>query len=754
MKLYFEEYPYPTDSLRRNLGNDINLSYCQGGNMAKVQYVGYYFNAEIKDTVFIMPKVFISEESGTPLAFGRYMPTEIIDLSSEKNPLKEKADDVVVFELSAWLYQAISHFFERKQQSNIGSDIQLQHVRPIGETDSKTIIEIILSLIAFQKKHHNLFIYMSLIQSSGNNKVHWAKTISKVQPVFRDKMPYYLEFRNKNKVINFDEELISLFYSVLNYLSLTYHFNFQPVQGYTLLRPSKICSLIESGKGTRLLKKIRHNYFSDELVELWNLLYVFFDRSEEIASGKAHSEKLLVSNFNLVFEDMIDQLISDKHNDVPKELWEQPDGKIVDHIYKAQSIIEDNQQIYYIGDSKYYKESTDYGENSIFKQFTYAKNVIQYNINLFNNKDNVRNCRYRDPLTEGYSITPNFFIRGVIDFDDPKSQEQKILKDQSVELHNEHFFNRLFDRDTLFLQSYNINFMFVVASYVQNADDISLKKSLQNMFRRDFMEFIEERFEFSVLEPKKGDLRSALERNFKKLNGKVYQPNDCNNLLILALDKKDEKFQFENLQLLSEIEKDFHIYEYHLGNDPEEAGKTIPYQYWEIPQLMAAENDSKEESQYPKGKTIEYKKYHKTSVLFGIFKNEEHKNWILKEKRYNVRLGKRAGAVKRTRQVTSAQYLVLYDVNDETKYEVYKLSDKHEIWDEQKMKETDYPYPKDDDTKKQYYIYTLEGETDELEKVNVKATLERKRQEFKTNTGEDLREGTPIYVYEGEIVRD
>ncbi len=63
-------------------------------------------------------------------------------------------------------------------------------------------------------------------------------------------------------------------------------------------------------------------------------------------------------------------------------------------------------------------------------------------------------------------------------------------------------------------------------------------------------------------------------------------------------------------------------------------------------------------------------------------------------------------------------------------------------------------YPMDDDTKKQYYIYTLEGETDELEKVNVKATLERKRQEFKANTGEDLREGAPIYVYEGEIVRD
>ena len=81
-----------------------------------------------------------------------------------------------------------------------------------------------------------------------------------------------MEFRNKNKVINFDEELICLFYSVLNYLSQTYHFKFNQAQGYTILKPSKIQSLINTQKGTRLLKKIRRNYFTDELVELWNLL--------------------------------------------------------------------------------------------------------------------------------------------------------------------------------------------------------------------------------------------------------------------------------------------------------------------------------------------------------------------------------------------------------------------------------------------------------------------------------------------------
>lgn len=552
MKLYFEEHPYRGNLLRKTFGNEVNVTYLQDGT-AKLQCVGYFFNSDINDIVFILPKVFISNDK----AFNRYDPSIIIDLSPEDNPLKGDANDEVVFELSAWVYQAIAHFYERKQQSTIGSDVHIQNVRPTGEKSSKTIIEIILSLREFQRKHHNLFTYISLINSSGNNKVHWNKTISKVQPVFQDDEPYYMEFRNRNKTINFDEELISLFYSVLNYLRHTYHFNFQMEQGYTILRPAKIQSLIESGKGTRWLKRIRRNYFTDELVALWNLLFEFFDRAEMIGSGRKYEEKLLVGNFNLVFEDMIDQLISDDRKDVPKELWEQPDRKIVDHIYKDRSIFDKDKFIYFIGDSKYYKEGHDYGEYSIYKQFTYAKNVIQYNINVFNNSGDLKNCRYRDPLTEGYNVTPNFFIRGVIDFNHPQSQEMKLERSLCDES-NLHFFNRLFDRDTLFLQSYNINFMFVLTAYVNNSDDMLLKESIRNLFRSNFISFIENKFEFYVLKPKVMSLKEAVEKNFMKLNGKIYQPSDADNDLILALEK-DKKYENKNKQLMSKIEEDFTI---------------------------------------------------------------------------------------------------------------------------------------------------------------------------------------------------
>ena len=98
-----------------------------------------------------------------------------------------------------------------------------------------------------------------------------------------------------------------------------------------------------------------------------------------------------------------------------KDLKKNDDGKIIDHIYDYQSLI-DTSNIFYIGDSKYYKSNSEVGNLSKYKQFTYAKNVIQFNIDLLN-KDKKETykpkIRYRDQLTEGYNITPNFFIYGL-----------------------------------------------------------------------------------------------------------------------------------------------------------------------------------------------------------------------------------------------------------------------------------------------------------------------------------------------------
>ena len=73
--------------------------------------------------------------------------------------------------------------------------------------------------------------------------------------------------------------------------------------------------------------------------------------------------------------------------------------------------------VLYIGDSKYYKETTSLSPNSIFKQHTYARNIVQKEIDWFygSEQEQKKYLNYRDEETEGYNITPNFFVSGKVD---------------------------------------------------------------------------------------------------------------------------------------------------------------------------------------------------------------------------------------------------------------------------------------------------------------------------------------------------
>ena len=76
-----------------------------------------------------------------------------------------------------------------------------------------------------------------------------------------------------------------------------------------------------------------------------------FDKSESIRSGKTRDEALLARSFNLVFEEMVDSLISNdaaEDKDIFSDLKDNKDGKQIDHIYKDRSMLDDGQ-IYYIG---------------------------------------------------------------------------------------------------------------------------------------------------------------------------------------------------------------------------------------------------------------------------------------------------------------------------------------------------------------------------------------------------------------------
>jgi hypothetical protein len=530
MKVLFEDYHYDPTDLPELKG--IDSTELTGGQI-KHPYVGYFHDGETDETIFILPKVFIVGGK----AFGRYEPELLLHINRENKQLAD-TDRTFIFELSAWIYQAIALFCERHPENGITSHRELAGVighRRDGET---TLLDLILALIRFSKEHQSLFTYIATIAHSGRHKIHWTKTIRTTSPVLQDGKPYYLKCKTKEKTINYDEELICLFYSTLDYLKQSYHFVAKRNLNYETERPHRIKNLIESGKGTRRLRQIRGQYFTDELVQLWHLLYAFYERAEEAAQGKAHDERLLVSDFNIVFEDMIDSLIGEKT--LPSGLKEQKDGKIIDHIYQDKSLIGDGD-IYFIGDSKYYKEGNSVGQHSRYKQFTYAKNVIQYHIDLFHEK--AQTLRYRDELTEGYNPTPNFFIRGIIDEKDLSYSDHKLTRYQEDEkkCSNKHFENRLFDRDTLLVLTYEINFLYVLSAYVLNHGYGSSTDSfLRERFREDVIKAFEELYSFYELWPEASveEKEAFVEKHFKRLLGKIYQTED--ETLILALKKEGD----------------------------------------------------------------------------------------------------------------------------------------------------------------------------------------------------------------------
>ena len=508
----------------------------------KLPYVGYYYDSGAEETIFILPKVFIIDK----LALGKYKPELLLHINAENKQLA-KEEHAFLFELSTWIYQAIALFCERHHSNEITNHRGLADVIGHQHKGDTTLLDLILALIRFGKEHQSLFTYIATIAHSGRHKIHWTKTMRTTSPVLQDGKPYYLKCKTKEKAINYDEELICLFYSTLDYLKQNYHFVVKHNLNFETERPHIIKRLIEDGKGTRRLRQIRGKYFTDELVQLWHLLYAFYERAEKAAQGKAHDERLLVRNFNIVFEDMIDSLIGEKS--LPSGLKKQKDGKIIDHIYQDKSLIGDGD-IYFIGDSKYYSEGNSIGENSIYKQFTYAKNVIQYHIDLIPEK--AQGLRYRDELTEGYNPTPNFFIRGTLR-DDLSDKEIGLKPEGKGRYDSKHFEDRLFDRDTFLVLTYEINFLYVLSSYVQNRG-YAPDNTLQKRFREDVIKAFKELYCFYELWPKASaeEKKAFVKEHFKQLLGKVYQKKD--GTLILALKKEGKTVIDESI--LDLIHKD------------------------------------------------------------------------------------------------------------------------------------------------------------------------------------------------------
>ena len=570
MILLIEGYKYKADDVKdvlEGLGLLENLN-----QEVIVNYVGYMYNPHIKDCVFILPKVLIDENEK---AFGHIDPTDLIHLDKAESLTEEERR--FIYEFAVWIYRALYVFKNSNPDNDIIYHKQMTKVGNHHRHMTNTFLEVLLALVDFNKKNQNFFMMVLRNLHSGNNKINWTKTISSSQAFVQDEEePIYLDPVNKKRQINFDEELLVIFFSILNYIRGRYGFPVQIQMGYELILGEQFNRYL-NGYGQIRLRQIKYKYFSDKTLYLWELCYAFFERSHQIAITSELQEYLVAKNFNIVFEAIIDELVGDK--ELPEGLKDQPDGKIVDHLYSYKSLTttgDENKDVFYIGDSKYYKLGNEIGSESVYKQFTYARNVIQWNMNLFldgnDNNWSKRVSKYRDEVTEGYNIVPNFFISARMDKE--LSYDDKIYETQKDNKFfiQRHFENRLFDRDTLLIYHYDVNFLYVVSLYAQNDDGAKQqwKDKVRALFRKEIQQKLQGDFKFYAMTAHPNvDATQYIEENFKEVLGKLYQPFPNKEFFSLALDS-NEKYKLENDQLLEELKKHFYVEECRIGTDPTE----------------------------------------------------------------------------------------------------------------------------------------------------------------------------------------
>ncbi len=578
MRILIEEHQYPADKVNDVLDGMEVFQNLEG--LVSLNYVGYFYNPRLEDCVFILPKVLLEDIDGRELVFGKYEPDSIINI--DDNNLLSQDERNFIYEFSVWIYRAICVF--RDDKRNDTRIVLHRQVIEAGKGRRKlgnTFLDILLALIQWNKDNQDFVFFTLRNLHSGFNKINWTRTIARNTAIVQDDSPLYLNVVNKKRQVNFDEELLVIYYSILNYISDHYGFAKNINVNFTLITGKQFETYLNGYGKTRLLQ-IKYKYFSDKALELWELCYDFFEKVRQVRMNAQKMEYLLVKNFNIVFETIIDELVGDKN--IPAGLKEQDDGKMVDHMYTYQDLItlEENKQVYYIGDSKYYKRNKPIGKESVYKQFTYARNVIQWNLNLFSDNDALMDDKnnfmrvpmLRDERTEGYNIIPNFFISAKLN--------EKLNYDENISLsdryqthfHNRHFKNRLFDRDTLLVCHYDVNFLYVVSLYARN-NQLQKKKwkdKVRGKFRTEIQSILEEHFQFYTMEARSGvNGDDYIRKHFYDVLGKVYSPFNDKEIMYLALEK-DEEFKKENEDLRKELEKDFYVEEVYLHPRKKEAG--------------------------------------------------------------------------------------------------------------------------------------------------------------------------------------
>lgn len=731
MRILIEEHQYEASLVKDVLHGIDALQDIEG--KVSLSYVGYFYNTQLGDCVFILPKVLMNEQDRVfyhSVDKPGYTPEQLIHFE-QVEPKLEEGERRFIREFAVWIYRTIAVYKASHPKSDIIYHRQVMQMGTGRMRQASTLLDVILLLVQFNREYRDFITFTLRNIHSGFNKINWTRTIAHSPAIIQGGEPIYLKPVNKKKQVNFDEELLIIFYSILNHIKETYGFYVDIQVGFPLIRGAQFEAYIK-GRGAVRLRQIKYKYFSDIALYLWDLCYAFFEVAHKINTPADMKEYLLVKNFYIVFEAIIDELIGSAQDKaaLPSELTEQKDGKLVDHLYTYKALMQPedgDRQTYYIGDSKYYKIGARLGEHSIYKQYTYARNIIQSNLDLWmdDKKENPK-IRVRDEHTEGYSILPNFFISAAMEAGDFSYTHREVKKTERTEV-KYHFPDRLFDRDTLLLSRYNVNFLFVIALYARNrqTEKTAWRDEVRRQFREEIQNVLNTHYSFYAMKSKGNTLAGErfISDHYRELQGKLYCPFDDKNIYALALERTEPKaVAVKDASVLDLLGECFIIESLALGDNPKEILEE------KVAEHQAESAAKKVEQNFLPQYPIEG--FMDACFLIGAYHDKAHWDWINKgndkEKLiYNVRLDKkREGAQTLTHLRTiKPKFAILYEEGHEheNKYRVFRIHDTA-VMDEERMRASQYPRePKGD-----YFIFRFDDEIS-IGNIDIHTLISNKR---------------------------
>ena len=121
-----------------------------------------------------------------------------------------------------------------------------------------------LALQEWNRKNESFVMFVVKNMHSGVNKINWTRTISKSQAIIQDgtgssrrQDVSYLNPVNKKRQINFDEELLVIYYSILQHMQDKYGFPVRINVNFQLIKGEKFRRYVR-GFGKRRLKQIKY----------------------------------------------------------------------------------------------------------------------------------------------------------------------------------------------------------------------------------------------------------------------------------------------------------------------------------------------------------------------------------------------------------------------------------------------------------------------------------------------------------------